>query len=92
MVPNVRTAPQLGSPLPKQYQPPVDLKFYPLPSSPFQSSSTSSSSPDEIMQASNQVDKKKKKRKIKKKKNKQKANQAFIATDVVDVEKYSNQP
>jgi hypothetical protein len=50
----------------QDHQPHVD----PLPSSPVESSSRSSSSPSEIYVASNRVDKKKKKSKIKKKNNK----------------------
>jgi hypothetical protein len=66
VIPNAISA-SVVSTSPQEHQPHVD----PSPSSLARSSSISSSSPSEIFEASNPVDKKKKKRKNKKKKNKQ---------------------
>jgi hypothetical protein len=71
-----------ASPPPQEHQPHVD----PFPSSPIVSSSLSSSSPGESLDASNQEDKKKKKRKIKKKKDKKGRNQPTIVHHVGSVD------
>jgi hypothetical protein len=85
MVLNAPVASQEISP-PQEHQPLVD----PFPSSPIVSSSLSSSSPGEILDASNQEAKKKKKRKNKKKKNKQGGNQPTTVVSVDNVENPTN--
>jgi hypothetical protein len=78
-----------ASPPPQEHQPHVD----PFPSSLVVSSSLSSSSLDEILDASNQEDNKNKKQNIKKKKDKKERNQPTIvhhAGSVDDVGKPTN--
>jgi hypothetical protein len=85
VIPNAPSA-SYAIPPPQEHQPHVD----PFPSSPVGSSSLSSSSPGESINASNQEDKKKKKRKKKKNKNKQGGNQPTTvnhAGSVDDIDK-----
>lgn len=85
MVPNVQTASQPSSPLPKQHQPHVNPKVDALPSSLIFSSSISSSSPSESLDSSNEEAKKKKN-----KQNNQGGNQATAATYTTSMEKPFN--